>query len=164
MKGLWLLAFCSFTEITFWCEQQTILPSLWCKNNKYCFHALSWTQVTCFIYKVHQSMYCFNRFVIKIYKARVGRALSVYRGLNDPGLIPGTAQFFSYLQHPDRVLIPAKPPTQREPGTLSPGIKRPRRESDQSPTNAKIKKSGAMPPLPPPEFLYGKATALPFHI
>jgi hypothetical protein len=46
-------------------------------------------------------------------------------------------------------LRPTQPPIQWVPGALSPGIKRQGLEADHSsPTNAEVKNSGALPPLP----------------
>jgi hypothetical protein len=44
---------------------------------------------------------------------------------------------------------PTQPPIQLVSGAVSPRIKRPRRESDHSPSSStKVKKGGAIPPLP----------------
>jgi hypothetical protein len=46
-------------------------------------------------------------------------------------------------------LGPTKPSIQWVPGTLSPGVKRPRREADQSPSSsAEVKNCGTILPLP----------------
>jgi len=44
---------------------------------------------------------------------------------------------------------PIQPPTQRVPGALSLGVKRPEREADHSPPSGpKSRMSGVIPPLP----------------
>jgi hypothetical protein len=43
---------------------------------------------------------------------------------------------------------PIQPPIELLPRPLSPGVKRPGRESDRSPPNAEVKNGGAIPPLP----------------
>jgi hypothetical protein len=46
-------------------------------------------------------------------------------------------------------LEPTQPPIQRELAALSPGVKRPGREADQSPpSSAEVKNGGAIPSLP----------------
>jgi hypothetical protein len=55
---------------------------------------------------------------------------------------------FDSRQEYDFSLGLTQPPIQWVPGALSPGVKRPGRESDHSPaTNAKVKNGGAIPPL-----------------
>jgi hypothetical protein len=63
---------------------------------------------------------------------------------------PAGAKYSSPLHSFQRGLGgPTHPPIQRVPGALPPGVKRPRREVDHSPTSsAEIKNIGAIPPLP----------------
>jgi hypothetical protein len=45
--------------------------------------------------------------------------------------------------------VSLQPPIQWVPGALSPGIKRPERETDHSPPScAEVKNGGTIPPLP----------------
>jgi hypothetical protein len=56
---------------------------------------------------------------------------------------------FLYFTASRPALGSAQFPIQRVPGTLSPGLKRPGREGDQSPpSSAEVKKGGAISPLP----------------
>jgi hypothetical protein len=62
------------------------------------------------------------------------------------GSIPGMARFFSYPQRPD---LPWDPIIQWIRWSLSPWVKRPGRERDQSPpSSADVKNGGAILPLP----------------
>jgi hypothetical protein len=71
-------------------------------------------------------------------------------GMDGPGLIPGSARFFSSPQHADRLWGPPSPPIKWVPGALSPGVKQQGHEADHSPpSNAEVKNGGAIPPLPP---------------
>jgi hypothetical protein len=69
-------------------------------------------------------------------------------GLNGRVSIPGGMRFFSTPQCPDRLWgSPSR--LSNEYRGLFPGIKRPGREVDHSSqSSAKVKKGGALPPLP----------------
>jgi hypothetical protein len=69
-------------------------------------------------------------------------------GLEDRGSIPGSNKGFFYIsQHPEQG--PTKPTTQWLQGAVSPEVKRPRREDNQSrPSSAEVKNGGAIPSLP----------------
>jgi hypothetical protein len=62
-------------------------------------------------------------------------------GLDDRGPIPGRGRYFFFFVMLSRpALGPTQPPTQRVPGTTTPGVKRPGREAGNSPpSSAKIK-------------------------
>jgi hypothetical protein len=56
--------------------------------------------------------------------------------LDGQGSIPGRGNIFLFTM--SRLAL----------GTLSPGVKRPGREADHSPSSAEVKNGGAVPPLP----------------
>jgi hypothetical protein len=69
-------------------------------------------------------------------------------GLDGPGSIPGSVRFFSSPQRPDRLWGPPSLLSNGYRGSF-PGVKRQRREADQSPpSSAEVKKGGAIHPLP----------------
>jgi hypothetical protein len=65
------------------------------------------------------------------------------------GSIPGQGQeIFLFCAVYTPTLGPNQPPVQWGTGALSPGVKRPERETDySSPSSAEIKSGGAVPPL-----------------
>jgi hypothetical protein len=67
--------------------------------------------------------------------------------LDGRGSVSGRCKrLFSTPKNP--ALEPTQPPIQQVLAAVSPGIKRPGREADQSPpSSAKVKNSGAIPPL-----------------
>jgi hypothetical protein len=69
--------------------------------------------------------------------------------LNDPGSISGSAKFFYSPQLPDRLWGPPGLLPNGYRGLFSPDANRQEREADHSPPcSAKVKKVGAIPPLP----------------
>jgi hypothetical protein len=70
--------------------------------------------------------------------------------LDGRGSIPSKGKaFFSTPQRPDRFWGPLNLLFNGYRGTLSPGVKRPERETDHSPpTNAEVKNGGDIHPLP----------------
>jgi hypothetical protein len=73
--------------------------------------------------------------------------------LDDRGVgvrVPVGARIFTSPCRPDRLWGPPKPPIQCVPGVLSPGVKRPGREADNSPsTSAEVKKTLIYTSTPP---------------
>jgi hypothetical protein len=70
-------------------------------------------------------------------------------GLNSRASIPGKGKIFLFSTASRLALGPTQPPIQWVQGALSPGLKRPGRESDQSPqSSAEIMNDGAIRPLP----------------
>jgi hypothetical protein len=64
-------------------------------------------------------------------------------GLDGPGSIPDSSIFYSPLR-PDQSLRPTQPPIQ-----WVPGVRRPGRETDESPPSSTyVKNGGAIPQLP----------------
>jgi hypothetical protein len=65
------------------------------------------------------------------------------------GLDDGRVKNFLFSTSSRQAMGSTQPPIQCVPGALSPGIKRPGRETDHSPpTNAEVKNGGAIYPLP----------------
>jgi hypothetical protein len=54
---------------------------------------------------------------------------------------PGREKNFLFSVSSRLVLGPTQPPIQWVPGVLSPGVKRPEREADYSPTSSEVKKT-----------------------
>jgi hypothetical protein len=67
---------------------------------------------------------------------------------------PGGGKIFHFSMSSRLALDPTQPPIQRVPGTLSPGVKRLRREVDHSPpTSAEVKKKWIYTSTPPYAFM-----------
>jgi hypothetical protein len=63
--------------------------------------------------------------------------------------IPNRGKIFLFSIASSSALEPTQPPIQSILGTFSPGVKRPKRESDHyPPCGPEIKNGGAVPPLP----------------
>jgi hypothetical protein len=70
-------------------------------------------------------------------------------GLDDRGVgvrVPVGSRIFSTSSRP--AVGPTQPPIEWVPGLFPRGVRRPGRESDHSPTSAKVKNGGAIHPLP----------------
>jgi hypothetical protein len=70
-------------------------------------------------------------------------------GLESRGSIPGRGKIFLISTASRLALGPTQPPIQWVPETIFPGVKRQRREAGQSsPSDAEVKNSGDIAPLP----------------
>jgi hypothetical protein len=70
-------------------------------------------------------------------------------GLDGVGSIPGRGKNFLFFTACRPTLGPSQPPIQWVLGALSPGVKWQGREADHlPPSSVKVKKGGAIPPLP----------------
>jgi hypothetical protein len=90
----------------------------------------------------------FWRVCIKICKKCAIRLPTGY-GVDGRGSNPGRGKIFMFSTASRPAMGPTQPPIQWVPGTISPGLKRPKREGDNSPpSSAEVKNDAATTPLP----------------
>jgi hypothetical protein len=86
-------------------------------------------------------------------RERSGVAQTVATGYG-PGSIPGKGKIFVFSTTTRLDLGLVQPPIQWVPGTITPGLRRPRREADHSPpTSGEVKKTLIYKSTPPYAFM-----------